>query len=35
MLLFFYPRFFNLLFSLSGLKMDIESVKEKIFMDFV
>lgn len=31
----FYPRFLDLLFHLSGLKLDIESGKEKIFLNFV
>jgi uncharacterized membrane protein YhaH (DUF805 family) len=34
-LLMFYPCFFYLLFQLSGLKLDIESKKEKIFLNFV
>jgi len=34
-LLLFYPRFFVLLFSMSGLKIDVESKNSKIFFNFI
>lgn len=34
-MIMFYPRFGTLLFHLSGLKLDIESDRQKIYLDFV
>lgn len=35
MLIRFYPAFFVLLFSLSGLSLDIQTGKENIYLNFV